>query len=218
MNSAFKRKEIEKLLRAYDPQLSQEQLIEEIGEFGEIVEKKAGEKVIDFGAYVRFLPLVLSGSLKISRINRSGEEIFLYYVGSGDTCASSFSCCMIQKKSLLKAEAEEDVRFISVPLKYADLWMSRYPQWRNFVVQMYDKRMMELIETLDTIAFSKMDERLMEYLQKKAEILNTRKLSITHQEIADDMNASREAVSRLLKKIEKDGLIKLGRNQLELKL
>jgi len=218
MNSAFKRKEIEKLLRAYYPQLSQEQLIEEIGEFGEIIEKKAGEKVIDFGAYVRFLPLVLSGSLKISRINRSGEEIFLYYVGSGDTCASSFSCCMIQKKSLLKAEAEEDVRFISVPLKYADLWMSRYPQWRNFVVQMYDKRMMELIETLDTIAFSKMDERLMEYLQKKAEILNTRKLSITHQEIADDMNASREAVSRLLKKIEKDGLIKLGRNQLELKL
>lgn len=217
MNNSFKRKEIEKLLRAYFPQLSQEQLIEEVGEFGDIVEKQAGDTVIDFGAYVRFLPLVLSGSLKISRTNREGEEIFLYYVGAGDTCASSFSCCMMQKKSLLKAEAEEDVRFISVPLKYADLWMSRYPQWRNFVVQMYDKRMMELLETLDTIAFSKMDERLMEYLQKKSEILNTKNLIITHQEIAHDMNASREAVSRLLKKIEKDGLIKLGRNQLLLK-
>lgn len=217
MNNSFKRKEIEKLLRAFFPQLSQEQLIEEVGEFGDIVEKQAGDTVIDFGAYVRFLPLVLSGSLKISRTNREGEEIFLYYVGAGDTCASSFSCCMMQKKSLLKAEAEEDVRFISVPLKYADLWMSRYPQWRNFVVQMYDKRMMELLETLDTIAFSKMDERLMEYLQKKSEILNTKNLIITHQEIAHDMNASREAVSRLLKKIEKDGLIKLGRNQLLLK-
>lgn len=217
MNNSFKKKEIEKLLRAYFPQLSQEQLIEEVGEFGEIVEKQAGDTVIDFGAYVRFLPLVLSGSLKISRTNREGEEIFLYYVGAGDTCASSFSCCMMQKKSLLKAEAEEDVRFISVPLKYADLWMSRYPQWRNFVVQMYDKRMMELLETLDTIAFSKMDERLMEYLQKKSDILNTKNLIITHQEIAHDMNASREAVSRLLKKIEKDGLIKLGRNQLLLK-
>lgn len=218
MISSYKRKEIEKLLRAYFPQLSQEQLIEEISEFGEIIEKEAGEMVIDFGAYVRFLPLVIKGSLKISRINVAGEEIFLYFVGPGDTCASSFSCCMTQKKSLLKAEAEEDVSFISVPLKYADLWMSRYPQWRNFVVQMYDKRLMELIETLDTIAFSRMDERLMEYLQKKSDILNTTKISITHQEIATDMNASREAVSRLLKKIEKDGLIKLGRNQLELKI
>lgn len=218
MISSYKRKEIEKLLRAYFPQLSQEQLIEEISEFGEIIEKEAGEMVIDFGAYVRFLPLVIKGSLKISRINVAGEEIFLYFVGPGDTCASSFSCCMTQKKSLLKAEAEEDVSFISVPLKYADLWMSRYPQWRNFDVQMYDKRLMELIETLDTIAFSRMDERLMEYLQKKSDILNTTKISITHQEIATDMNASREAVSRLLKKIEKDGLIKLGRNQLELKI
>jgi len=218
MISSYKRKEIEKLLRAYFPQLSQEQLIEEISEFGEIIEKEAGEMVIDFGAYVRFLPLVIKGSLKISRMNVAGEEIFLYFVGPGDTCASSFSCCMTQKKSLLKAEAEEDVSFISVPLKYADLWMSRYPQWRNFVVQMYDKRLMELIETLDTIAFSRMDERLMEYLQKKSDILNTTKISITHQEIATDMNASREAVSRLLKKIEKDGLIKLGRNQLELKI
>jgi len=218
MISSYKRKEIEKLLRAYFPQLSQEQLIEEISEFGEIIEKEAGEMVIDFGAYVRFLPLVIKGSLKISRMNVAGEEIFLYFVGPGDTCASSFSCCMTQKKSLLKAEAEEDVSFISVPLKFADLWMSRYPQWRNFVVQMYDKRLMELIETLDTIAFSRMDERLMEYLQKKSDILNTTKISITHQEIATDMNASREAVSRLLKKIEKDGLIKLGRNQLELKI
>lgn len=218
MNSSFKQKEIGKLLRAYYPQLSQEQLIEEIAEFGEVVNRDAGETVIDFGAYVRFLPLVIQGSLKISRLNSGGEEIFLYFVGPGDTCASSFSCCMIQKKSLLKAEAEEDVRFISVPLKYADLWMSRYPQWRNFVVQMYDKRLMELIETLDTIAFSRMDERLMEYLQKKSLILQTKKISITHQEIATDMNASREAVSRILKKIEKDGLIKLGRNQLELKV
>ncbi len=218
MNSSFKQKEIGKLLRAYYPQLSQEQLIEEIAEFGEVVNRDAGETVIDFGAYVRFLPLVIQGSLKISRLNSGGEELFLYFVGPGDTCASSFSCCMIQKKSLLKAEAEEDVRFISVPLKYADLWMSRYPQWRNFVVQMYDKRLMELIETLDTIAFSRMDERLMEYLQKKSLILQTKKISITHQEIATDMNASREAVSRILKKIEKDGLIKLGRNQLELKV
>ncbi|HAQ38547.1 MAG TPA: Crp/Fnr family transcriptional regulator, partial [Saprospirales bacterium] len=157
MIGSFKRKEIEKLLRAYFPQLSQEQLVEEISEFGEITGKDGGEMVIDFGAYVHFLPLVIKGSLKISRMNAAGEEIFLYFVGPGDTCASSFSCCMTQKKSLLKAEAEEDVSFISVPLKYADLWMSRYPQWRNFVVQMYDKRLMELIETLDAIAFSRMD-------------------------------------------------------------
>jgi len=119
---------------------------------------------------------------------------------------------MMQKQSILKTEAEEDVSFIGIPLKYADLWMSKYPVWRNFIVKMYDNRLMELIETVDTIAFSKMDERLLDYLNKKAEILKSKSINTTHQDIANDINASREAVSRLLKKMEKQKLVSLGRN------
>jgi CRP/FNR family transcriptional regulator len=216
MPFSYQQEEIKKILRAYYPQLSQEQLIEEIAEYGELVHKPSGTVIMDFGSYVKTMPLLYQGSLKILRMNDRGEEIFLYYLSPGDTCASAFSCCMMQKKSLLKTEAEEDVSFIGVPLKYADLWMSKYPIWRNFIVQNYDKRLMELIETIDTIAFSKMDERLLDYLQKKSEVLNTRQIQTTHQEIANDINASREAVSRLLKKMEKDQIVKLGRNIVEL--
>ena len=212
MPSSFEQQEIKKILRAYYPQLSQDQLIDEIAENGELVYRERGTVIMDFGAYVKTLPLLYEGSLKIMRMNENGEEIFLYYLGPGDTCASAFSCCMMQKKSLLRTEAEEEVKFISVPLKFADLWMGKYPIWRNFIVQNYDKRLMELISTIDTIAFSRMDERLLDYLEKKAEVLKTRQIPTTHQEIANDINASREAVSRLLKKMENDGQVKLGRN------
>jgi len=212
MPSPFEQQEIKKILRAYYPQLSQDQLIDEIAEQGELQYREKGAVIMDFGAYVKQLPLLYEGSLKIMRMNDNGEEIFLYYLEPGDTCASAFSCCMMQKKSLLRTEAEEDVKFISVPLKFADLWMSKYPIWRNFIVQNYDKRLMELISTIDTIAFSRMDERLLDYLEKKAEVLKTRQIPVTHQELANDINASREAVSRLLKRMEKEGLVKLGRN------
>lgn len=216
MALSYQKEEIKKILRAYYPQLNQEMLIEEIAENGEIISRKAGEVIMDFGAYVKTLPLLFKGYLKILRMNDKGEEIFLYYIGPGDTCASSFSCCMMQKKSLLKTEVEEDVSFISVPLKFADLWMSKYPMWRNFIVQMYDNRLMELIETVDNIAFSRMDERLLDYLQKKSEVLQSKRITITHQDIANDINASREAVSRLLKKMENDKQLVLGRNMIEL--
>lgn len=216
MPLSFQQEEIKKILRAFYPQLSQDQLTDEIAEQGEIIHKESGALIMDFGAYVKTLPLIFKGSLKIMRMNEKGEEIFLYYLRPGDTCASSFSCCMMQKKSLLKTEVEEDVSYIAVPLKYADLWMSKYPMWRNFIVQMYDNRLMELIATVDTIAFSKMDERLLDYLNKKSTILQSRKIPTTHQDIANDINASREAVSRLLKKMEKDHLVRLGRNVVEL--
>ena len=101
-------------------------------------------------------------------------------------------------------------------IKYMDDWMSRYQSWKNFIMVSYDNRMMELIKTIDIIAFKKMDERLLDYLEKKAVALNSNSISVTHQEIAYDLNASREAVSRLLKQLERDGLVKLGRNRIEL--
>ena len=128
----------------------------------------------------------------------------------------SFTCCMMDKRSEIRTVAEEDTTLIGIPTRYMDEWMGRYPSWKNFVMTSYDKRMLELVRTIDSIAFKKMDERLMDYLEKKAEANNSRTLHATHQEIAYDLNASREAISRLLKKLENDGELELGRNRIEL--
>jgi CRP/FNR family transcriptional regulator len=122
----------------------------------------------------------------------------------------------MDKKSEIRTVAEENTTLIGIPTRYMDEWMTRYPSWKNFVMTSYDRRMLELVYTIDSIAFKKMDERLLEYLERKAEANNNRTLNATHQEIAYDLNASREAVSRLLKQLEKEGVVALGRNRIEL--
>jgi CRP/FNR family transcriptional regulator len=123
---------------------------------------------------------------------------------------------MMNKRSEIRTQAEDDTLLIGVPIRYVDAWMTKYQSWKNFVMTSYDARMNELIYAIDSIAFSKMDDRLLSYLEEKAAALNTNVITSTHQEIAYDLNASREAISRLLKKLEKDGLLKLGRNKIEL--
>jgi CRP/FNR family transcriptional regulator len=124
----------------------------------------------------------------------------------------SFTCCMMNKKSVIKAVAEEKTTFIGIPTRQVDSWLNRFTSWKNFVMRSYDDRMFELVKVIDSIAFSNMDQRLMEYLQKRSKATNTKIINVTHQEIAYDLNASREAVSRLLKRLEKTGAVELGRN------
>ncbi len=177
---------------------------------------KEGEIIMDYGSFIKMAPLVIEGTVKVMRENRYGDEIFLYYLSAGDTCASSFSCCLAQKRSFIKTIAEEDCKVIAIPVQYVDEWISKYRNWKEFVMQAYDRRIMELIDTIDSIAFMKMDERLMKYLEDRAFVTGSQTIHLTHQEIATDLNASREAVSRLLKKLERQGVIKLGRNRIEL--
>jgi len=178
---------------------------------------KEGDLIMDYGSYIKLVPIILEGSIKVSREDEDGNELFLYYLRPGETCSMSFTCCMMNKKSEIRTIAEEDTTIIGVPNRYMDEWMGRYQSWKNFVMTSYDNRMLELVRTIDSIAFKKMDERLVEYLQKKAEATGSKTLNATHQEIAYDMNASREAVSRLLKQLEKAGRLKLGRNRIELR-
>jgi CRP/FNR family transcriptional regulator len=122
----------------------------------------------------------------------------------------------MNKKSEIRTVAEENTTLIGVPIKFMDEWMTKYQSWKNFVMQSYDNRMMELVKTIDSIAFKKMDERLFEYLEARSKALNSKELQVTHQDIAFDLNASREAISRLLKKMEKEGMLVLGRNKINL--
>ena len=204
------------LVRKNFPQIAEVKLQEEIAAVGKLYTFRSGEIIMDYGSYVRLVPMVVEGSIKVSRESDEGHEIFLYYLNPGETCAMSFTCCMMNKKSDIRTVAEEDVILIGIPIKHMDDWMSRYQSWKNFVMRSYDSRMKELMQTIDSIAFKKMDERLLKYLHDKSETIQSKTIHTTHQEIAFDLNASREAVSRLLKQLEKRQEVRLGRNQIEL--
>jgi CRP/FNR family transcriptional regulator len=204
------------LVRKHFPQIAEKALQEEIATLGKLTEYSAGTTIMDVGQYVKIVPLVIEGSIKVSREDENGHELFLYYLQSGQTCSMSFTCCMMNKKSEIRTIAEENTRMIGIPIRYVDEWMSKYQSWKNFVMQTYDQRMMELVRTIDSIAFHHMDERLLSYLHKKAQAIHSKVINATHQEIAYDLNASREAVSRLLKQLENEGQLKLGRNKIEL--
>ncbi len=203
-------------IRTEYPQLAEKSLQEEIAAVGRVITFKSGEIILDIGSYIKSMPLIISGLIKAVREDSDGNEIFLYYLSNGETCSMSFTCCLMNKKSEIRTIAEEDTILIAIPSKYMDEWMSKHASWRNWVMKSYELRMQELLKTIDSIAFQKMDERLLAYLQHKAQKLHTTILHTTHQEIAYDLNASREAVSRLLKQLEIEKKVILGRNKIEM--
>ena len=208
--------DILQLVRQHFPEIAEKGLQEEIAEAGKIFHYRAGEVIMDYGSYVKLVPLVIEGSIKVVREDEGGNELFLYFLEAGNACTMSFSCCMMDKKSIIQAEAEEDVTFIGIPVRKMDEWMRKYQSWKNFVMMSYDYRMTELVRTIDRIAFQKMDERLLDYLRKKSDTANSKLIKATHQDIAASLNSSREAVSRLLKQLEHMGKVRLGRNSIEL--
>jgi CRP/FNR family transcriptional regulator len=201
-------------IRKLFPNLNELPLLEELSQAANPMEFKAGDVLMDYGDYIRFVPLVLEGTIRVMRQSEEGQELLLYYLSAGDTCSMAFTCCLTQKKSQIKTVAEEDCTVLGIPLQYMEKWMS-YTSWRNFIFMSYQNRFEELFNALDSLAFRKMDERLAQYLWQKAQTLQTYTLFITHQDIARDLNASREAVSRLLKKMENDKIIELGRNRID---
>ncbi len=191
-------------------------LLQVIADQGRIHHFREGEVIMDYGNYVRMLPLILSGTIKISRQAEDGSELFLYYLTRGESCTMTFSCCISDKQSEIRAVAEEDTTILALPQQKLDEWMMRYKSWKNFVMMAYDQRMRELITTIDQVTFQQLDQRLYDYIIKRAEIREDKTINTTHQTIADDLHVSREAVSRLLKTMEKRGLISLGRNKIVL--
>lgn len=204
------------LLRTHFPQITEPALQEEIAQSSHIVHCSTGEMLIDYGSYVRVVPLVTRGSLKVMREDEEGNELFLYYLKPSEVCSMSFTCCMMNKRSVIRAVAEDETTLIAVPIQQVANWTSKYQSWRNFVMLAYDQRMYELVKVIDNIAFSKMDERLIDYLKKRSSAIQSSTITATHQEIAHDLNASREAISRLLKKLERMNHVRLGRNEVEI--
>lgn len=191
-------------------------LLQEIIQVGSTKLFKAGEQIISPGQTVRFIPILLSGTLKISRANLKEEEIFLYYLQEGQTCSMTFTCCMQRKKSEVTALCIEDSELLIIPLEYMDKWMNQYPTWKSFVMNTIQERFDELLLAVDEIAFNNLDDRILAYLKKHKELLNKNVLEVSHAEIAKDLATSRVVISRLLKKLESKGVIQLGRNQIRI--
>lgn len=191
-------------------------LIDEIARVGIYQEIDEGAYLIRPGSYIRSVPILLSGSVKIMRPDTEGREALLYYLGGLDSCAMSLTCCLEKKQSEIVAVAEEKTRLIAIPVEKVEEWICRFPTWKQFVFKTYQRRFDDMIATIDSIAFQKLDERLLAYLKKKAQSCQCSVLQITHEEIANELATSREVISRLLKQMEKIGYVKLSRNKIEI--
>ena len=195
--------------------LFEKELLEEISKIGITKKFKAESTIIELGDYIKSMPLLISGAIKILREDDKGEELVLYYLEKGDTCAMTLSCCMGQTKSKIRAVAETDVSLVLLPKEKMADWLTSYKTWQSFILQSYHNRVEELLQAVDTIAFYKMDERLFKYLKDKAMVTHNDVLQVTHKQISDDLHTSRVVISRLLKKLENEQKIQLFRNSIK---
>jgi CRP/FNR family transcriptional regulator len=177
---------------------------------------KTGDIIMRTGQYIKNTVLVISGKIKIYREDENGGEFFMYYLQPGQACAISMICATKNEKSQIMAKVVEDVELIMVPLSLMDKWMMQHRSWYEFVIDTYRSRFEEVLEVIDSIAFRAMDERLEFYLKRHADACGCTELKLSHQEIASELNTSREVISRLLKKMEQRGKVALHRNNIEL--
>lgn len=206
--------EVKELARVF-PELGETGLLQEISKFGHRKSFEIGTEIMGVGGEVRFVPLILSGSLRVSREDENGRELYLYGLGKGETCPMSFTCCMIRQRSEICAVVEEKVDIVLIPVDKMDEWMQKYSGWKSMVMMSYKSRFQELMDTIDGLVFRQLDDRLMDYLYQKTSTYDEPVLHKTHQQIAEDLNSSREVISRILKKLEQKGKVDLGRNRIE---
>lgn len=190
-------------------------LLAEIRAKARRVRRKAGETILDAGQTVEFMPLILSGVVKVSRVEEDGRELFLYHINPEETCAMTFTCCMQGQASEIRAVAEEDVEMLQVPVGVMNEWLARYPTWKGFVMRTIQNRFNELLRTIDLIAFQNLDKRLAAYLRGKSKASGSSLVNLTHEQIAAELGTARVVVSRLLKKLERDGKLLLYRHQIK---
>ncbi|MGX1639669.1 MULTISPECIES: Crp/Fnr family transcriptional regulator [Sphingobacterium] len=189
-------------------------LIEEIEAVATLKTFQSGDIIIDIGQYIRSMPLLLTGAIKIMREDEKEGELLLYYLAKGETCTMSIACCLGNKKSEIRAQAEMETAVAMIPNQYLNEWLVKYSSWRSFILNSYSSRMNEMLGAIDNLAFSKMEDRIMNYLKEKVKLTEDRILTVTHQDIALDLNTSRVVVSRILKKLENEDKIVLLRNEI----
>tara|TARA_R110000868_G_scaffold91812_10_gene254507 strand:+ start:84 stop:719 length:636 start_codon:yes stop_codon:yes gene_type:complete len=204
----------ELLLQKFN-QILDNDLLNEIFESGIFKKYKKDDIIIDIDQPLNYIPLLLSGNIKILREDSNGNDLLIYFLEAGDTCTMSMTCCLKTAKSNIRAVAESDSSLIMIPVNKIHDWFHTNASWRNFILDAYQIRFNEMLETIDTLAFMKMDERVFKYLIDKVKLSASTSLEIKHNDIADDLNTSRVVISRILKQLENENKIKLSRNKIE---
>jgi len=199
-------------LQTYLPNFTDPKLLQAIIDKGQLMKLDPGKVIMEPGQFVKMVPIVLEGAIKILRMDDEGKELFLYYLDPGETCALSLTCCTASKPSEIKAIVEETTTLIGIPILIHEQFNDEFKQWKDFVSNTYQRRFHEMLLALDAVAFKRMDERLMRYIVTKMKQYKANELHTTHQEIANELGTSREVVSRLLKQLERKKWIELGRN------
>ncbi len=174
----------------------------------------AGSVIVNEHAHIRAIPIVVKGMLKVIRTEEDGREILLYYIKAGESCIMSFLGGLHNETSKVKAEVEEDAEILFLPVEKVSLFIKEYPEWLDYIFRLYHKRFEELLDILNAIAFKKVDERLLSLLNKKVSITGSKSIQITHEQLANELGTARVVVSRLLKQLEENGMVKLGRNKI----
>lgn len=177
---------------------------------------KEGDVILNENAHINSIPIVKSGSLRVIRSDENDREILLYYIKAGESCIMSFLGGIHQDTSKVKAIAEEETEILFIPIDKVSLLIKEYPQWLDYIFRLYHKRFEELLEVVNAVAFKKMDERLLNFIKKKCELTKSHTLYVTHEQLANELGTVRVVVSRLLKQMEFEGLVKLGRNKISL--
>lgn len=191
-------------------------LLKEINDFGELKTFKDGDIIMDYGHYIHMMPMVSKGSVKVLRKDETGNEILLYYLSSNESCSMAYSCCLEAKKSEVKAIAEGDVEMLAIPHAKLDDWLCRYPSWKSYIMRSFNERFLELLRSIESIAFHKLDDRLVSYLKEKQRLSGSSVIKASHYQIADELATSRVVISRLLKQLENAGKVVLYRNEIKL--
>jgi CRP/FNR family transcriptional regulator len=191
-------------------------LSKEVYQTGQIKSFPAGSVILNIHAYIKSIPIVLSGSIKVIRTDENGQEILLYYIKPGESCIMSFLAGIHNDTSKIKAIVEEDAEILLIPVNKAGEWIKQFPEWTDFIFNLYQKRFEELLEVINAVAFQKMDTRLLQLLNQKSSLFQSKEIQVTHQQLADELGTTREAVSRVLKQMENAKLISLSRNRISL--
>lgn len=193
---------------------SSPELVEKLYRYGVTKTYNEGDIILDENSSIRSIPIVMKGMMKVIRTEEDGREILLYYIKAGESCIMSFLGGMHNEKSIVKAEVEEDTEILFLPVDKVSLFIKEYPEWLDYIFRLYHKRFEELLDIINAIAFKKVDERLLNLLHKKSEILNSKTIVITHEQLANELGTARVVVSRLLKQLEDSEKLQLGRNKI----
>jgi CRP/FNR family transcriptional regulator len=185
-------------------------------EFGFAKTFSEGDIILNDNSYIKAIPIVTTGSIRVMRTDEDGREILLYYIKAGESCIMSFLGGMHHETSKIKAVVEEETEVLFIPIDKISFLIKEFPEWLDYIFRLYHKRFEELLEVVNAVAFKKMDERLINFIKKKCEITQSKTLVVTHEQLANEMGTARVVVSRLLKQMEDNGFVKLGRNKITL--